>query len=174
MLALLTKDASGSEVEEDYYASDSDDSEYESSPIHTINVITSKPQKEFLLELIGQIPDLDTKREYLERLKGIILEEDKTPKFDLGAASSSSIIKIFEWYPISNPYQQVTTKQLQAEINDLKNQVRFLKTKVTILKTKDLEIEAKVSMLESLHTNPPAIIQTPEISGIQETEIPQT
>ena len=28
MLALLTKDASGSEVEEDYYASDSDDSEY--------------------------------------------------------------------------------------------------------------------------------------------------
>ena len=28
-------------------------------------------------------------------------------------------------------------------------------------------------MLESLRTNPLAVIQTPEISGIQETEIPQ-
>jgi len=28
-------------------------------------------------------------------------------------------------------------------------------------------------MLESLRTNPPTIIQTPKISGIQETEIPQ-
>ena len=95
MLAILIKDASGSEVQEDYYASDSDDFEYESSPIHIINVITSKPKKEFLLKLIGQIPNLDTKREYLERLKGIIFEEDKTPKFDLGAASSSlSLIHI--------------------------------------------------------------------------------
>ena len=105
--------------------------------------------------------------------KVLSLKKIRHPKFDLGAASSSSITKIFERYPISNPYQQVTAKRLQAEINDLKNQVRFLKTKVTILKTKDLEIEAKVSMLESLRTNPPAIIQTPEISGIQETEIPQ-
>jgi len=32
------------------------DSEYESSPIPTLNVITNKSQKEFLLDIIGQIP----------------------------------------------------------------------------------------------------------------------
>ena len=96
LLALLTKHASGSEAEDDYYAKSSDGFEYESSPIQALNVITSKSPKEFLIELIGQIPDLDTKREYLERLKGIILEQDRPPKFNLEAASSSSITKIFE------------------------------------------------------------------------------
>jgi len=52
-----------------------------------------------------QIHDIDTKREYLEKLKGVILEEeDRTPKFELGTSSSSSISQIFEKYPITNPY----------------------------------------------------------------------
>jgi len=60
-----------------------------------LNVITNKPQKEFLLDLIGQIPNINTKREYLDKLKSIILEEeDKTPKLELG--TSSSISRIFE------------------------------------------------------------------------------
>jgi len=97
----------------EYYSEYSEDSEYESSPILSLNVITSKPPKEFLPNLIGQILDIDAKREYLEKLKGIILEEeDRTPKFELGTSSSSSISQIFEKYPITNPYQQLITKQL--------------------------------------------------------------
>jgi len=76
MLSLLIQEASGSD--EDYYAEESDDSEYESSPLQVLNVISSKPQKEFLINLIGKIPNLDAKRDYLEHLKEIILEEDKT------------------------------------------------------------------------------------------------
>ena len=99
------------QIEKGYYSGSSEDSEYESSLIQSLNVIASKPQKEFLLDLIGQIPNLDIKKEYLEKLKGIILEEeDRTPKFELGTSSSSSISQIFELYPIPNPYQQITTK----------------------------------------------------------------
>jgi len=61
LLDLLTTNVSGSDQDEDYYAESSEDSEYESSPILSLNVITSKPQKEFLLDLIGQIPDIETK-----------------------------------------------------------------------------------------------------------------
>ena len=141
----------------------------------SLNVITSKPQKELLLDLICQIPNIETKKEYLEKLKGIILEEeDKPPKFKLGPSSSSSLTQIFERYPITNPYQQVSTKQLQSEINDLKSQVRFLKSEVSGLKTKDLEIETKIALLESFRIDPPAVLETENISGIQETEIPET
>ena len=153
LLSLLIRDIPHSDYEEeDYYEESEDDSEYESSPLKTINVITSKSQKEFLIELIGQIQDADTKREYLQRLKELILEEDKPSRldFDLNAASSSSFQQIFNDYPIPNPYQQVTTKQLQQELNELKAHVKILKNDIIILKTKDLEIEAKLSMLQSI------------------------
>ena len=132
-----------------------------------------KPQKEFLIDLIGKISDSDAKRDYLERLKGILLEEDKPPKFSPEARTSTSINHAFDKYPISNPYQQVTTKQLQTEVNDLKTQVRFLKTEISDLKTKDLEIETKLALFESVKTKS-LVLETEDISAIQETEIPQT
>ena len=92
LLDLLTKD--GSKSENDYYVESSEDSKYESSPILSLNVITNKTQKGFLLDLIGQIPDVDTKKDYLEKLKGIILEEeDKSFRF---SPKISTITKIFE------------------------------------------------------------------------------
>jgi len=42
----------------------------------SLNVITNKSQKELLLDLIGQILNIDIKKEYLEKLKEIILEEE--------------------------------------------------------------------------------------------------
>ena len=83
LLSILIQDATDKwEAENDYY-SKSTDSEYESSPLPVVNVITTtKSQKEFLLDLIGQIPEGDLKKEYLDKLKELILgEEDKTPKF---------------------------------------------------------------------------------------------
>ena len=100
--ALLINNQSKEEPD-DYY-SDSTDSEYESSPIRTINVITNKSQEEFLLDLIRQIPDGTMKKEYLEKLKQLILEEeDKSLKFSLNA-STSSLTNIYKQFPIPNPF----------------------------------------------------------------------
>jgi len=171
LLALLIKEPSGSESDQDYYAESNDDSEYESSPIKTLNVITSKSQKEFLIKLIEQIPDVDIKKDYLQRLNDLISEEEKSPKFDFG--SSSSFNQIFNNYPFPNPFQPITTKQLQTELNELKGQSRLPKTEVLFLKTKDPEIEAKIAMIESLKADPPPPpdLHTPAVSN---TEIPQT
>ena len=109
LLALLTQEAL--ESDEDYYAKESEESDYECSPLQPLNVITSKPQKEFLMHLIGQISDLDVKRDYLERLKGIISEEDKPPKFSLEATTSTSINHVFD--KISN-FQSLSTSHHQT------------------------------------------------------------
>ena len=83
----------------------------------------------------------------MEKLKAIILEEeDKMPKFTLNA-SSSSLTSIYKQFPIPNPFQQITTKDLQHEINQLKTEIKYLKTKVLNLKTNDLTIEAKLALL---------------------------
>ena len=169
--ALLIQDKSEEEVE--YYSESSEDSEYESSPIPTLNVLTNKSQKEFLLDLIGQIPDGNLKREYLEKLKSIILEEeDRVPRFSL-EGPSSSLTNIYKQFPIPNPFQEVTTKELQTEINELKTQVRYLKAEVINLKFNDSAIEAKLAIIESqkMETTIPPTIPL-DISGIPETEVP--
>ena len=51
--ALLIRNQYEDEDQDSYYSESQSDSEYESSPIPTINVITNKSQKEFLLDLIG-------------------------------------------------------------------------------------------------------------------------
>ena len=53
---------------EDYYQSTKEEgSDNDSSPIKTLNVITNRNQKEFLLDLIGKISDDETKNEDLEK-----------------------------------------------------------------------------------------------------------
>jgi len=112
------------------------------------------------------------KRESLERLKTLILEEeDKRPIFTL-EGPTSTFTNIYKKFPIPNPFQQVTTKDLQAEINELKIQVRHLKTEVIHLKTSDLAIEAKLALIESQKPEPANPQSIPvEICGIPETEI---
>ena len=152
LLSILIQHRSDNSEEENDYYSESTDSEYESSPLPVVNIITTtKSQKEFLLDLIGQIPDGNLKKEYLEKLKQIILEEDdKMPKFSLNG-SSSSLTTIYKQFPIPNPFQQITTKDLQREINQIKNEVEYLKDEVLNLKTNDLTVEAKLALLQ----NPP-------------------
>ena len=69
---LIQHNSDNSEDEDNDYYSESTDSEYTSSPLPIVNVITTtKSQKEFLLDLIGQIPDGNLKKEYQEKLKTI-------------------------------------------------------------------------------------------------------
>jgi len=160
------------EDDNDYY-SESTDSEYESSPLPVINVITNKSQKEFLLDLIGQIPDGELKKEYLEKLKQLILEEeDKTTKFTLNP-TTSSLTNIYKQFPIPNPFQQITTKDLQQEISQLKTEVKYLKTEVLNLKTTYLTLEAKLALLQVTPANTAIPNTIPaDITGKPEEEIP--
>jgi len=173
LLAVLIQEPKDQSEEDNDYYSDSTESEYDSSPLPVINVITNKSQKEFLLDLIGQIPNGDLKKEYLEKLKTLILEEeDKSSKFSL-IASTSSLTNIYKQFPIPNPVQQITTKDLQTEINQLKTEIKHLKAEVLNLKTTDLTIEAKLALLQS----PPPNTEIPntipvDITGIPEAEIP--
>jgi len=74
LLSILIQDTTDKSVEENDYYSESTNSEYESSLLPVVIVITTtKSQKEFLLDLIGQIPDGNLKKEYLEKLKQIII-----------------------------------------------------------------------------------------------------
>jgi len=94
LAVLIQEPLDQSEDDNDYY-SDSTESDYELSPLLVINIITNKSQKEFLLDLIGQIPKGELKKEYLEKLKTLILEEeDKISKSSLNA-STSSLINIY-------------------------------------------------------------------------------
>jgi len=105
LLTLLLHDTSDkSDDNMNYYSNSQDDSDCESSPLRTVNMITSKNQKEFLLDLIGQIPDGDLKKEYLQKLRNLIIEEeDKIPRFTLNAPSSS-LTNIYKQFPIPNPF----------------------------------------------------------------------
>ena len=60
-----------------YKCGKTDHKSFQCKTEQTIDVITNKSPKEFLLDLIGQIPDGNMKREYLERLKTLIIEEEE-------------------------------------------------------------------------------------------------
>ena len=79
VLAILAH--SQSEFDKDYYQDTySEDSAYSTSPIQ-INVITTNNQKKNVSNRIGQTPDLDQRKEYLENLTDIILTEEEKPKY---------------------------------------------------------------------------------------------
>jgi len=100
-----------------------------------------------LIDLIGKIFDEATKKEYLSKLKHLILEKEKKfIKFDI---KTSSLTKLSQKYPIPNPFQQLTTKEIQFEVNGLKAQVRDLRHEITNLKATDLELRTKLSNLET-------------------------
>jgi len=107
---LIQHNSDNSEAEDNYY-SESTDFKYVSSLLPVVNVITTtKSQKKFLLDLIGQIPDGNLKKEYLEKLKQLILEEeDKTPKFSL-EGSSPSLMKIYKQFQFRIHFNKLRQK----------------------------------------------------------------
>ena len=110
-----------------------------------INVITTKEDKEFLLDLIEKIDNIETRKTYLEKLKGIILAEEKIPKI----TEPFSISRLLDKYPIEGIIKKDTTHSLQKEINELKQQVKVLQKEILELYTKDLSLETKITILQS-------------------------
>ena len=73
-------------------------------------------------------------------------EESKSLKFNFVDASVS---KIISKYPHWNLFKQITTKEIQVEINELKSQARTLETNLFKVKMNTLELKAKLSLLEN-------------------------
>ena len=76
----------------------------------------------------------------------ILEEEKKVIKFDI---ETPSLKKLFHKYPVPNPFQQFTTKDIQIEINELKAQVQDLRHEIINLKATDLELHTKLSIMET-------------------------
>ena len=117
LLSILIQNTSdNSKVENNYY-SESTDSEYESSPLPVVNVITNtKSHKEFLPDLIRQIPDGNLKKEYLEKLK-----DEKTSNCSPNESSSA----------ITTRYKQITPNiQLKEKVQSLQHIIHHVKQRV--------------------------------------------
>jgi len=134
---------------------ESDSSEYssgnESSRLcyKCINVITTNnSEKEFLLDLIEQIQDTALRKEYLQKLKGILLKEDL-----LEPPHKVNINKIFETREISNILKAVNIQDLKNEVNILKEQIKNLHKNLCSLQTKDLELETRLTLIENRHSS---------------------
>ena len=148
LLAILAKNSSNSDKEVDSnQSSEEGKSDYDSCPIKVINAITNWNQKEFLIDLIGKISDEETRKEYLSKHKDLILLEQK--KVIKIYVETLSLTKLFHKYPVPNPFQQLTTKDIQIEVNELKAQVRDLRQEIINLKATDLELHTKLSTLET-------------------------
>ena len=119
LLSILIQNTSDdSEVEDNYY-SESTDSEYESSPLPAVNVITTtKPHKDFLVDVIGQMPDGNQKQEYQKKLK---IEDEKTPNFALKESSSA----------VTTRYKQITpSTHLNEKVQSLQHIIHHVKQRV--------------------------------------------
>ena len=133
LISLLINEKEQS-TEDDYYNDESSSEsgeDYNCNPKY-INVITKREDKEFLLDMIEKIEDPLAKKEYLERLKSLIIQEEKMPKI----IEPFSISKLLDKYPNINNMKKETTKDLQTEINNLKSQVKQLQKEIIELKTK--------------------------------------
>ena len=81
----------------------------------------------------------------MSKLKDLILQEEKK---DIELEIETPILtKLFQKYPIPNPFQPLTTKDIQIEVNELKASVRDLRHEITNLKATDLH--TKISIMET-------------------------
>jgi len=97
--------------------------------------------------LIGKISNDDIKKQYLSKLKDLILKEEKKAiKFDI---ETPSLTKLFQKYQITNPFQQLTTKDIQVEVSKMEAQVRDLRQEIINPKATYLELQTKLSILET-------------------------
>jgi len=82
------------------------------------------------------------------------------------------LLKVLRNIPPPNPFKQLTTKEIQDEINDLKLQIHTLKTNLAEVKTDTLELKTKLALIEiNKENSSPQPIDTNN-KDIEEEEIP--
>nr|KYP44595.1 polyprotein [Cajanus cajan] len=129
-----------------------------------INVINAEIK--IALEMVDKITNEEDKIEYLNKLKDLILEENRD--------ESTSKPK-FEGYDFAQIVKKASLKEIPVTINDLQKEIKDLKTEIINIKTQMIEItqenyqqkEQIKEILEKLNTQPSIIENQPSISQIK-------
>ena len=91
--------------------------------IKTINVISSKVDKQIFFDVIDKIQDEETQRNYLKNLKNLILNEDSN-KIQI-KPTQYSMDEIYNRF--KKTQRPITIKDLEEEIKEIKIQINQLK-----------------------------------------------
>ena len=134
--------------------------------IKTINVISSKVDKQIFFDVIDKIKDEETQRNYLQNLKNLILTENsnKTQEIKLTQYLMDEIFNRFKKIQDS-----ITIEDLKEEIQEIKKQIDKLKQENGQIKQENEQIrniiQYKQDFVETSNNQDPGIIipdkQTP-------------
>ena len=93
-----------------------------------------------MFKLINSLKDPRLKQEYFVKLKDLTFKEEEIfPEKPFGDSD------MINNRPSSNISSLVTTRDLQAEVNNLKKEVRSLHDQILDSKTKDLDFQMKTT-----------------------------
>ena len=99
--------------------------------IKTINVISSKVDKQIFFDVVDKIQDEEIQRNYLQNFKNLIFTENSNKTQDI-KPTQYSINEIFNRFKkIQRP---ITIKDLQEEIQEIKRQINQLNQENEIIK----------------------------------------
>ena len=100
--------------------------------IKTINVISSKVDKQIFFYVVDKIQDEETQRNYLQNLKNLILREDSN-KIQI-KPTQYSMDEIYNRF--KKTQKPITIKDLEEEIQEIKKQINQLKLENEQIKTR--------------------------------------
>ena len=83
------------------------------------------------MDLIEKLPDLQSKKDYLSKLKESLTQSDR---FDIDLKDYKSTYNFTEISDRFKPNKPITVIDLQIHINNLKNEIKKLKSENFILK----------------------------------------
>ena len=89
----------------------------------TINIISSKVDKQNFFDVVDKIQDEETQRDYLQNLKNLILTEDSN-KIQI-KPTQYSMDEIYNKF--KKTQRPITIKDLEEEIQEIKKQINQLK-----------------------------------------------
>ena len=87
-----------------------------------INVLTK--QEDIIIDLIDRIPDLQSKKDYLSKLKESLTQ---TNRFEIDLKDYKSTYNFAEITDRFKPSKPITVIDLQTDINDLKKRIEGIK-----------------------------------------------
>ena len=160
LINLLIKDSSDEELE---FNSDSDSDR--SGSTHFCQTISEDNDRETLFQLIDNLDNPTTKREYFLKLKHLLFKEQKTLPEE-----PFSLTKILNQRPSTSIFSPVTTKDLQTEVNTLKREIKTLYEQLFNNEAKTLEIETRLARLEQKEPSIPSDTEEENLLSTKENE----
>ena len=98
-------------------------------------------QEDIIMDLIDRLPDLQSRKDYLSKLKESLTQ---TNRLEIDLKDYKSTYNFAEITDIFKPSKPITVTDLQVDINDLRKELKELKSEIFILKNMVEQIVAQV------------------------------